>query len=272
MTSPFSEPAFDDAPANSTPDDDLAFLRASETASASSRSPRTPVVGKLKYSMTILTRVIQTVLAIEFIAVAAALYFNISIFLVLQEPAPQWESIFNAAVMLINIESVDRLLFGIVAILFLIWIYQANANCRSLGAEYLAYTPAWAVASYFVPIVSFYFPFDSMREIWKASRRPLEWDKVSPSPIVAIWWGLYLATVIVGMWLSMVASQTITARAEDLVRINQLSMIFCALKCLLIGVFLFLLGCILSMQRESAKQAQKEASPGDRGETGDLGE
>jgi len=41
---------------------------------------------------------------------------------------------------------------------FLVWFYRAHANLSGLGAEYLTYSPGWAVGWFFVPIFSLFRP------------------------------------------------------------------------------------------------------------------
>ena len=71
----------------------------------------------------------------------------------------------------------------VVGILFLIWFHKALSNARSLGLP-LTRSPAWGVVGFFIPIINFWFPYQSMRDLI-----PVE----NPArPLVLRWWLTYL--------------------------------------------------------------------------------
>ncbi|MCY3700378.1 MAG: DUF4328 domain-containing protein [Gemmatimonadetes bacterium] len=79
-------------------------------------------------------------------------------------------------------------------ILVLMWIYRANYNARQLGAADMRFTPGWAVGWYFIPIAWFWMPYLAMREIWRASVNPSDWEAKPVSPLLRWWWGLWIVT------------------------------------------------------------------------------
>jgi len=66
--------------------------------------------------------------------------------------------------------------FIISGILILKRIYQSNQNARYLGAKDMAFTPAWSIGFYFIPIVSLWKPYQAMKEIRQASQNPNNWQ------------------------------------------------------------------------------------------------
>jgi hypothetical protein len=86
------------------------------------------------------------------------------------------------------------------AILFLMWVYRANKNARALGATDMDFTPGWSVGWYFIPIMNLFKPYQSMKEIWKASHpdADTDWRAMSVSPIVPLWWALWLVSAFLG--------------------------------------------------------------------------
>jgi len=84
------------------------------------------------------------------------------------------------------------------AIVVLCWIYRANDNVHRLGAEQLGPSPGWAVGWYFIPLGNLVMPFQAMRETWKASIDPRDWEVVRVSPILGFWWFFWLASNIAG--------------------------------------------------------------------------
>lgn len=92
----------------------------------------------------------------------------------------------------------DLALAVLTAIVFGRWIVQANKNVRALGAAGLRVTPGWAVGYLFVPIVSLWKPYQAMSDLWRASRDPAAWTSVPRGSILPIWWGLWVASNVIG--------------------------------------------------------------------------
>ena len=92
-------------------------------------------------------------------------------------------------------------------VLFCRFMYLANRNARSFGAE-LEESPNWAWLSFFIPIANLWKPYYALKEIWQASVLPddprLTWISNPVPPLFPLWWWAYL----VG---------TMTIRVADLV-------------------------------------------------------
>ncbi|HVQ09284.1 MAG TPA: DUF4328 domain-containing protein [Allosphingosinicella sp.] len=89
-------------------------------------------------------------------------------------------------------------LFVGTGIAFLVWLYRAEINARALGAEDMMVSPGWAVGWFFVPLVQLVMPFLAVRELWKASATPRDWQLRPASPVIALWWACWIGTVISG--------------------------------------------------------------------------
>ncbi|MBA7477747.1 hypothetical protein ES707_13161 [subsurface metagenome] len=95
-------------------------------------------------------------------------------------------------------------LFVITGILFLMWIHRAHRNLPSLGNTNLKYSPGWAVGWFFVPILSWWKPYQVTTEIWKASdpttdiKDSTAWQKSPASSLVSSWWFLFLVSIFIG--------------------------------------------------------------------------
>ena len=76
------------------------------------------------------------------------------------------------------------------------WIYLANVNARALGADDMIVSPGWAVGWFFVPLMNLAMPFIAIREMWKASANPRDWQAGSAPLIIPLWWGFWLAAGI----------------------------------------------------------------------------
>jgi len=86
-------------------------------------------------------------------------------------------------------------------VLILCWIYRANANARALGAAQMRFTPGWAVGWYFIPIANFWKPYQAMKEIWKASANPGNWQGEPRSSLLPWWWFLWILVNVLGQVL-----------------------------------------------------------------------
>lgn len=83
-------------------------------------------------------------------------------------------------------------------ILFLVWFYRANANVRAMGADGLMGSPGLSVAWFFIPIAFLFMPFVVVRDTWKASAAPRDWQGQATEPLIGFWWAAFLASHIAG--------------------------------------------------------------------------
>jgi hypothetical protein len=97
---------------------------------------------------------------------------------------------------------VVRVAFLATVIAFCRWIYVARKNLDLLNVEGLRYSAAWAVGSFFVPVLNLFQPYQIVQEIWKGSspegklRERSAWLNVNDSPLIICWWAVGLTTVI----------------------------------------------------------------------------
>ncbi|HSC76883.1 MAG TPA: DUF4328 domain-containing protein [Pseudomonadales bacterium] len=90
------------------------------------------------------------------------------------------------------------LVFIISGFLILRWIHRANFNARQLGAQGMQFTPGWSIGYYFIPILTLWKPYQAMKEIWQASNNPNNWSSEKVSPIVGLWWFLWIISNMLG--------------------------------------------------------------------------
>jgi len=88
--------------------------------------------------------------------------------------------------------------FIIMGITFLKWMYRANSNCHGFGPQDMQFTPGWSIWCFFIPILNLYRPYQVMKEIWKVSTNPIDWENETDSSLVGWWWGLWLISGFVG--------------------------------------------------------------------------
>lgn len=88
--------------------------------------------------------------------------------------------------------------FIVTGIAFLKWIYRSNLNCRGFGAQGMKFSPGWSIGYYFIPILCLYRPYQAMKEIWRVSENPYNWQNVMASPLLGWWWALWLIAGFLG--------------------------------------------------------------------------
>ena len=64
---------------------------------------------------------------------------------------------------------VDGLVFVATVVVWCIWQHHTQANAILLSGGGTRFTPGWAVGWWFIPIANLWKPFQSVRELWKAS-------------------------------------------------------------------------------------------------------
>jgi hypothetical protein len=90
------------------------------------------------------------------------------------------------------------------------WIVLAHRNLDALGAQYLEYTPGWAVGWFFIPIANFWKPFQAMRSLWRNSHSVRLAELQEDTWVLPTWWALWLLFVFMGY-----VSQDVSMRAHD---------------------------------------------------------
>src|SRR5947207_2610325 len=94
------------------------------------------------------------------------------------------------------------------AVAFLMWFHRASRNLRAFRTGPFEFSPARAVWSFFIPIVSLIWPCSTMREIWQASDPSIAPSVDQPfslarvSPLIYMWWSLFLVQGALG-WAAM---------------------------------------------------------------------
>jgi Domain of unknown function (DUF4328) len=88
---------------------------------------------------------------------------------------------------------IDGLVFVATVVVWCIWQHHAQQNAIVLSGGGLRFTPAWAVGWWFIPIANLWKPFQTVRELWKASHGG-GWRMIATWALLGWWW----ATWIVG--------------------------------------------------------------------------
>lgn len=90
------------------------------------------------------------------------------------------------------------LLFLITAVVAMIWLYRATANAQAMGASDLMVSPIMAALWWIVPLMNLFMPYLAVRDLWRASERPRDWQGVSAPATILVWWILWICAGIAG--------------------------------------------------------------------------
>ena len=82
--------------------------------------------------------------------------------------------------------------FVVTGIVWCVWQHRAQRNAIELAYGKLEFTPGWAVGWWFVPIANLFKPFQTVRELWKASHGGYDGRIVPTWSVIGWWWGLWL--------------------------------------------------------------------------------
>ena len=87
-------------------------------------------------------------------------------------------------------------------VLTVVWQWRLAKNHERLGRPGTTFGPGWAIGGWFIPIANFILPFLQFRELWKGSdpaapRHSYDWRNAKVSPVVWLWWGLFVAAYVV---------------------------------------------------------------------------
>ncbi len=122
------------------------------------------------------------------------------------DSASYWQSIPVVALISGILTLLNISLFLATAILILMWIHRAHGNLRTIGLEGLKYSPAWAVGSFFVPLVNLVVPFRAMRELWNRSFGEPDYFSASSVPNANSWWACFVSSNLISMFLVSISS------------------------------------------------------------------
>ena len=86
----------------------------------------------------------------------------------------------------------------VTGILWFVWQHRAQANLGAARVSGLRFTPGWAVGWWFMPFANLVKPFQTMRELWKASGGEEDWGHSRTWPVIGWWWAAWIAAGVLG--------------------------------------------------------------------------
>lgn len=154
---------------------------------------------------------------------------------------------------------VNMLVFIVSGFLILRWIHRANYNARQLGAKEMEFTPGWSIGYYFIPVLTLWKPYQAMKEIWQASHNPNDWAFEKISPVVGLWWFIWIITNMVGQAVFRMSTDAV--ELQELMNLNLITQASDALAIPLALVTLVIVNSIYQAQVSAYESANKASNP-----------
>lgn len=148
------------------------------------------------------------------------------------------------------------LIFVVSAFLILRWIHRVNYNAKQLGARDMKFSPLWSIGWFFIPILGLWKPYQSMSEIWKASKEPSDWRSQESGAILPLWWTLWLLMLLFGLATYRISIGSDLPR--ELMDVNIFTQIARTLDILLALAFLIIVTKISGFQTSHLANAHNQ--------------
>jgi len=110
-----------------------------------------------------------------------------------------------------------------VGIIYFVWLYRAYKGMVSLASGRPQSSPGWAIAYYFLPILSFYKPLQIAQEIYRLTDpNPRVANSGKPPALYLYWWLSYIGAQLTGVVESLILptatkTQLVAAVVPDIV-------------------------------------------------------
>jgi hypothetical protein len=86
----------------------------------------------------------------------------------------------------------------ITGILWLVWQHRSQANLHAARLREIEYTPGWSVGWWLIPFANLGKPFQTVRELWKASSGDDSWRQNKTWSLIGWWWAAWIAALVLG--------------------------------------------------------------------------
>jgi Domain of unknown function (DUF4328) len=91
-------------------------------------------------------------------------------------------------------EAIVSVVFVTTVVFWCVWQHHAQYNAIRFATGPLQFTPGWAVGWWFIPIANLWKPFQTVRELWKASHGGDAWRTLATWSLIGWWWAIWLAS------------------------------------------------------------------------------
>jgi len=98
------------------------------------------------------------------------------------------------------ITAVNFIMLVLSMIFFIMWFRRAYYNLHNLPWHNARHSEGWAAGSWFIPILSLFWPYQIMEDIWKGTQNAIKerFGEPQSTAIIAWWWAFYLVNNFFG--------------------------------------------------------------------------
>jgi len=95
---------------------------------------------------------------------------------------------------------VNFIMLVVSMIIFIMWFRRAYYNLHCLSWHNARHSEGWAAGSWFIPILSLFWPYQIMEDIWRGTQNAIKERFGAPqsAAIIGWWWTLYLVNNFFG--------------------------------------------------------------------------
>ncbi len=92
------------------------------------------------------------------------------------------------------INSVNFIMLVLSMIFFILWFRRAYYNLHNLPWHNARHTEGWAAGSWFIPILSLFWPYQIMEDTWRGTQNAIKerFGEPQSAAIIGWWWALFL--------------------------------------------------------------------------------
>jgi hypothetical protein len=99
-------------------------------------------------------------------------------------------------------------------VVWLVWQHRGQSNLHALAIPRLTFSPGWAVGWWLIPIANLWKPFQTVRELWKASDGDEAWWRLTTWSAIGWWWACWVAfNILYNTTIRFYGSETATVNS-----------------------------------------------------------
>ncbi len=145
------------------------------------------------------------------------------------------------------------------AVVFVIWLWRARVNAELLCRAQHTRSRGWVWGGWICPVVLLWFPFQIVRDVWKASHPDVAPDGYNMhlmpfTKVLGLWWAVWLFDLAVDQYI---VRRDIGEQFDPLIGANVLSFVLSAIAG---GLLIRLIMQISSWQETKMSQPQLVAA------------
>jgi Domain of unknown function (DUF4328) len=159
----------------------------------------------------------------------------------------------SADTLVASVASIEAWFLIATFVVWIVWQFRAQRAARELSlVSRFRFTPGWAIGWWFVPIANLWMPFQTVRELWKASDGRPDWPDMRTWSIIGWWWGAFLGSAVTLRIASALTEEVVTA--DGVIRQDTWFMIALVIEVAYSVLAMAIVGAVRGRQDDAAEQ------------------